>query len=393
MNAVRIAPIVMFILVACLLTWLIKNLGIVKRSADGWALGILTAETATLLLPSIFDSFLWYDSAATGYMSIIMGLLVINLCLIFIQKKPKLITEVAAYIVAALSSTFSEPTAMFMIAGLGLASLVAILKKEKKVYRFTILFCVAMIVGFLVLYFSPGSIERRATAMPAEFSMGWVFGKSFSNIVGNTVRYTTVWEAGLMLITGVYAAAIVQLNKYWKKHLKLLLTVGMVMLIVLTYGVICINNYAQDYIPYRIYTLPTFGAVVALEIIMVALKNMLPAHMAVSMGMRTVAGILIVVISLGTLLSASGYITKLALRRQLVNYRDTYTAKQRDEGNEIIYLIEAPNLVLGNAEDIYYYYPEDGSEQIIWVGKNYASYMNVADKELVLIAAPEMYYY
>lgn len=395
MNAVRVLPMVMFLAIGFLTVWLIKNTQIIKNRPAQWMAGFFTAEVATFLLPSVFDSFLWYDSAATGYMSIVLTLLIINICLVFIKKRPNLLLELPFYLIVALSATFSEPTTMFAIGGFGLISIIALFRKQKSIYRYTIPFCIALIIGFAVLYFSPGSIERRATAMPTAFSIHWVFFESIKDIARNALGHTAIWELGLLIIYCIFIASQAELTGFWKKHPKLLLLIGVISLVTLTYGTIVINNIAQDYIPYRIYTLPTFGAVFSLAIIAIGLKYIFnysffknPSSLVTTISSVCIIGVLLL-----TLLGTGNYISKLSLRRQLVNYRDVYTKQQILDGNDTIYLIEAPSLVLGNAEDIYYYWTEDEEQKIIWVGLNYANYMGATDQNLVLVAAPEMYYY
>ncbi len=384
-NAVRVFPLVAYVVLSGLSAVILWRTGLVKKLTKSIPLSMLIWGALLFCLPSIFDSFLWFDSAAAYIMSIIFALLLILQCNEFYLAKNK-----KSYVwrlglialTAFMAPLFSEPTSMLMI---GFAILFGawriVVKKDRggKLWLHIVM-CLALIGGFALLYFSPGSIERRA-ANTSEFDAKYVFVDSLSGYEMVFGMYASVAKIVLLVFVALCAAHYVDKRAFKFKYLPFVIAFGLIC----TYGVFWINNYSQGYMPYRVLTVPSICATLVLLYLAVLIVGRIKTEksaFAYSMAALGCLACVAVVWNMG------GTIRPLALRRHFYDYRDWSVKAQLESDDEVIYIPELPILLRANAEDFYYYQDENGESKMIWVAKTYIDYIGAGNKECVLVELP-----
>lgn len=140
--------------------------------------------------------------------------------------------------------------------------------------------------------------------------------------------------------------------------------------------------------PYRMLTLPIFA--ISLSIVYIFGYTFNHPKITLLLSKRLATPIIHIVSLVVIALFLRNYtyiISELAVRDNLVRYRDSYVQEQIANNNEIISVPEVPNRLIGNAED-FYYYEDNGEKKLIWVAETYAKYMSVDAKRLELVQIP-----
>lgn len=182
-NIVKISPLLLFLLLSFAIFLNLKVFNLVKNRNDTivGSVAILVAFIFIILLPSITDSLLWYDSAVSYVGSIIMALFTAAyLKSIILRGEMRPSNCIALVFLCIISQLFSEPTSAIIIVFLLLSLLYFVSREHFSVKtRLVTIALFSSILGFAILYFSPGSINRRA-ASGSGFSFYNVFVESLS---------------------------------------------------------------------------------------------------------------------------------------------------------------------------------------------------------------------
>lgn len=387
-NIVKISPLLLFLLLSFAIFLNLKVFNLVKNRNNTivGSVAILVAFIFIILLPSITDSLLWYDSAVSYVGSIIMALFTAAYLKSIILRGGEIRPSscIALVFLCIISQLFSEPTSAIIIVFLLLSLLYFVSREHFSVKtKLVTIALFSSILGFAILYFSPGSINRRV-ASGSGFSFYNVFVESLSG-------YVLIFEnisKSRFLATVILAYIISRFINKKQLYRKNALLVVILLFLACTYGVFAINNYAQDYIPYRMLTLPIFA--ISLSIVYIFGYTFSHPKITLFLSKRLATPIIHIVSLVVIALFLRNYayiISELAVRDNLVRYRDSYVQEQIANNNEIISVPEVPNRLTGNAED-FYYYEDNGEKKLIWVAETYAKYMSVDAKRLELVQIP-----
>lgn len=264
-NSVKIMPILVLLSLIASTSWTLYRFVPWKSKAVTFSIltGTLVSSAAVLLMPSTYDSYLWWTSSSIYLTSIVA--LVINICIvdILVKKSHSKVGGWLLLIPLILGQTLSEITAIVMAASAGLLLAYYLFRRNRE--RIIIFSKVlgALIIGFFLTYFSPGSITRRTSEDGS--SLGFDFMRIFVLSTRHTfelIASLSVWEVALLAVIGVFIGLLIK--RLTRKNIKRsLLVIGLIILIGI-YGSFCINNYVWYNMPLRAYTLPSFTLTVSI---------------------------------------------------------------------------------------------------------------------------------
>ena len=396
MNAIKIVPTIMYGIFVVLLAILLWNMIAEKKKySAAWSLviGALVAGATVWCAPSVFDAFLWYDSSAS-YMGSLLSLAA-NLVIMHRMASGRLGWATGVFFVAVmiLGQLFSEPTSLMSI-GISVVCLMAsVALKKRRAVRVFLLTTASLVSGFVVLYFSPGSIERRAAA--PEWNLFSILQKSFDGyniLLGNGEFW---W---LMIPALVIAVAFYTRYNVLRIRPKTAFILALGTFIASTYPVFVLSHMSQGYIPYRVFTLPTFGTVVAIVLLSICAASVMSARrLRRAAPAIMMATLFVILLTMPIFVHRTyGSLAKMVLRQQLVVTRDEQVRMQIRDKEDVIEIVRAPLLLRGNAEDFYYVSEAYGTNGRIWVLNTYLRYMGLdpeAPSDKVRIGEPPATYW
>jgi hypothetical protein len=129
-----------------------------------------------------------------------------------ITKKTLKCWQVAVLLGAlALGQGFSELSAAFMLAGSGVLWIYLLATKRWVLFRRMTLVLVALLAGFALVYFSGGSINRRAAGMAIGDSTWWaILASTPKRFVRLYMQELGWWQLGMMVSTGLLIAPLLR---------------------------------------------------------------------------------------------------------------------------------------------------------------------------------------
>ena len=273
-NSVKVMPILVLLSLIASTSWAFYRFIPWRSKALTYSIltGILVSSTAVLLMPSTYDSYLWWTSSSIYLTSIVA--LVINICIvdILVKKSHSKVGGWLLLIPLTLGQTLSEITAIVMAASAGLLLAYYLIRRNRE--RIIIFSKVlgALITGFFLTYFSPGSITRRTSEDGS--SLGFEFMRIFvlsTRHAFELIASLSVWEFALLAAIGIFIGLLIK--RLTRKNTKRsLLVIGLVILIGV-YGSFCINNYVWYNMPFRAYTLPSFTLTVSIIAFFAVITN------------------------------------------------------------------------------------------------------------------------
>lgn len=397
MTAVKIMPVILLTTLSLLIGLLIHkfinpqgSLSLVKSLL----MGLLIACVSVFCMPSMSDSFLWYDSAAS-YMSslifLVWGLYVVCDAL---SHKVTIVRLVCLVSILFLAQLASEPTSLWVIGALSLAIVVAVLMRNKKAIGVLAISLVTSLLGFATIYFSPGSIARRGDSPALELT------ESMADALSGYGIMFSEWGAWLLLAPALVMLVIwFMWQLEWRTRPLIAAVISIVIFLTTTYPVFLLSDISQDYLPYRVFTLPVFGTVVALSFMGVAISAGVIHRCNIGVHRAIFAATSLIVIGascLGMIYLSSNNIEKLIMRDRVVKMRDSSVADQKNRGVDRYEVMRAPLLLRGNAEDFYYNDEPWNLNGRIWVLNTYLTYMgideNLPHDRVVIIEPPDLYW-
>ena len=395
MHAVKIVPILLLIALFGSLFWLFKQTRLFKGEQENIrtaGVSLLITASSIMLLPSFFDTLLWLDAAAVYLGSLVMLVLDFNFLYILLFKKPVFIAKIGMVTAMTLGQTLSEPMSALMI-GLTLLGAIAMLIRKDKRRAITLIISLgSLIAGFALLYFSSGSTNRRAVAMPG-FDSEWVFVSSLHSFFNMIAE----WKWWVMLMPIIIIITMMFVNvKQIKLRSRNVLFAALGVVAVTTYPIFVINNYSQNYVPHRVMTLPVFGIIIACVILGVFLAQISTKFLGKYRHLVSMVCVAWIIICTPLIILMSvRNMEKLSLREKFVQTRNLQVDTQVRDGTYPIHIMVAPNLFRSNAEDFTYDdgpYSKGGRG---WVVNSYLKFKGIDEslpKESIdLINPPEFY--
>lgn len=371
----RIYPLISFAAFSIILALILHRSGCVAKAKNALFFSILACVTFLCACPSVFDTFLWLDSNLAHFTSIIFSLLII-LEIITLYKRPddKFFIARFVFLIATsfIAQFFSELTDILNISFLTLfCAYIFLTGRKNKNIRILLKICLpslaALVIGFLILYYSPARIARSAYNH-SSFGMQTIkeslktYRSFFSHvpllayalIALTAFSFSNCLKTSLLNIKGCFLSVLVFIATS-----------------ICSFIVIC---YAQGFAVPRTLTVTAFGfsfSAIYLLSFLIAILSKKTAHF------KTIG--LFAAFAISIILSAvfvPSYIEKIATRYHLVSQRDNTVREQIESGVDIVEVSEVPILVYGTAEDFYYYEDSESGEELpIWVAEQYIDYI------------------
>lgn len=370
-NAIKIIPILLLITLFVSISWLLYQLKLFKNNKLSiFSVSCILTISSILMLPSSFDSLLWLDASVSYLGSLACFILIINFIFLMIHKKIPLHYQIAIFLFVILSQSLIETVSIYIIAWLFLISSFLFITKRKKHLLTLLKFLISSIIGFLLVYFSYGSIKRRETS--PELNLKWIFFDSFSSFS----RMILEWKYILLFIPIIVLAGFILTNtKKINLSSKQLLLIALSIFMSATYPVFILNNIVQDYVPHRIMSLPIFATVISSFIIGISLQKSKLLKFKNNYKIFSVLLIIIVIISTPYIINNMRLrIEQTSLREHLLKVRDIDIKKQKNNGLDTYIIRELPNNLISNAEDMIY---SPNSNKLHWTVTSYLEFNGI----------------
>lgn len=392
--SVKIMPLLVYLSLIVASSWTIYRFTSLKNKPIllSILLGLSISSAVILLMPSVYDSYLWWTSSSIYLASIVTLLLTICIFDVLRREKPSKAVQALLLFVIAIGQTLSEITSAVAICLAFIALVYYLWKKQKPNIVAILKVLLALIVGFFITYFSPGSIARRQS------EDGGAIGFDFMRIFVLSTKHTfelissvSLWEVALLVLIGISLGVL--LKKVSRKNMRTTNFITLIFAFVAIYGSFCINNYVWYNMPLRALTLPSF----ALTISAITLVALLTNYVFYKFNKRSVFLVLYLLLA-AVLLSSSLYgVLKYGIPTASFMYQreEAYTAredsieKQLDSSDiRVIYIESLPIIVNSQATDLVY----GGGEQVDWYETAFRAHNNIpASIELEVIAPPYEY--
>ena len=371
----RIYPLFSFLALILILTLILLRSHLLSSPKKALFFSSVAGAAYLCCCPSVFDTFLWLDSNLAHFTSILFSLLIILEIITLTQKmdnKHFIIRFISLLLICFAAQFFSELTGIINIAFMGLfCVLLFFIRKKSKQAKLLLRIClpslIVLIVGFLILYYSPARIAR------SEYNHS-SFGKATIKESINT--FSTFFShvpllAYALIVFAAFSFSNCVKNTFLNKRGIALSLLVLIATTICSFVVIC---YAQGFAVPRTLTMTAFG----FSFSMIYILAFIIERMTKKISNFANAGFFV---SFATVLVLSAifvppYIEKIATRHYLANQRDISVREQIESGAEIVEISELPILVYGTAEDFYYFEdPESGESYPIWVADQYVDYI------------------
>lgn len=394
-HIVKLVPVFIIFAMTASLSWLVylvfkfKN----NQAINSIVSGSLMTLTSLLALPSLFDSLFWVTSSTVYMLSIIA--LVTNVCLVIVMRNKPKINKILLGIILfgmALSQSFSEPTSAVAI-GLTVVWVgYEVIKKNKNNIKLSLQVLLSLIIGFLVVFLSPGS-RLRQSSLDSRFNIAESIVKSFGYIP-SMIEQINPWVIGFILFTSLFIAV----NTKRQKRSRIPLVIASVLILLsFTIGTFFVSNSASNCCELRTLSLPTVGIVVSLTTLSVILiKLTLSSRLPLRKYLIAALVCCILMVFASSLFSATKLIVD-QIRNQsiretlvMVQKQDIKDQLSSDEAQktETIYIKAAPIITQSQAVDI----NGPGSYQTDWLISSYRSYYGIPKNyKIIYIETPDSY--
>lgn len=389
-DIVRIAPFVLFALLGASYSYLLLQFRLGIASYWYVLLGYCIAGISIFVNPSIFDSFLWYTSSTVYILA--LSVLVFNLALIFKlwHSSPSIRLIVITSLSIFLGQFINEPMSLLTIlltAGITLLALYR--KKNFRSIMASAVICAASIIGFGILYLSPGNM-KRLTAKELDTTILEALWKTLSDyqvLLNDLLTYRLVFVVFLSLIL------IMTARKYLLNNYRVIVVLGLVLCVIVPLIAPFISNYTVGVTPWRNFTISYASFFMGLPIIIATIlshkfRNIFSQkHFYVTLLFATVA----IATTAATLHQSISIIRAEALRSSAVAHRNhqVFTQLSTDNNPSVLFVTAAP-ILLERTEANDLNYTEVQSTD--WFTRGYKEFFNIPkDTEIKILPQPSTY--
>ncbi|GHU07676.1 hypothetical protein FACS189431_2630 [Alphaproteobacteria bacterium] len=374
LNADRVLPIISFIGVSLAIAYLLYQLKVLKNRVNYVVAGTLFSGLILFALPSLFDSFLWYT--ASYHFSIIFLLLdFIMMVEMMKNKRTSLVKKIIFFVIMVVGQTYNELTALVSIALFAAVFVWMLFLKKWSLWKIFVPSILALVIGFAIIYFSPGSIARRTTVPHFDFLSVFVDSLGGFQTIFSGLGLSFIL---LLLITSIF----IGWNLDGKRIKKIVVEHGVqlwqtivfvvVFLVVTTYFIFCINNYLQPYMPLRVLTMPAFGistvCLALLSFVVYKLRRQVK-HREHAACLTAVA--VLILASISVFYESYGIVRNLALRQYAVQQRNIDVQAQIKNESSDMKISSVPINLRSDAFDCFYDPSMGYKSDINWVCVTY----------------------
>lgn len=391
--SVKFMPVLVYLLLIVVSTWASYQF-IPWRGKYRLSMSIITglsvASVSIILMPSIYDSYLWWTSSSIYLMSIVMLIFYACVFHLFIKKNTSKLSQAALLLVIVIGQTLSEITSAIAISLAVVLLAYYLFKKMRHHVRNIAKILVALVIGFCLTYFSPGSIARRNS------EDGGAIGFDFMRIFILSTRHMfeligslSLWEVSLLLVIGIFIG--VSIKKISRKNIKLIIPAVLIFSFISIYGSFCINNYVWYNMPLRALTLPSFTLTLSIILLSAVLTNYLLSRYQKKIYIRVFAifTLILLGISLLGIYKLAGYsIPFMIERNEAYLTRENNIAMQLTSNPPTIKIEALPIILNSQATDLIY----GQGEQIPWYENALKGHNNIPiDTKIEVVAPPNNY--
>lgn len=390
-TAVIIGPLIEIITLVVVCSWVAYLLFSAykvtsKRTVKSLTVGTLCAFLILIYPVSLFDSLYWLTSSTVYVASLIALFFNIGLtwCLMSSNRlRPWHVTILVLSIIAG--QTFSEATSAIVIVLTGLAlsvSILLVLKKRALVPNtFSVLVPVfiASIIGFALVYLSPGSRQRQASS-GSQFDLhAMIFGSLHHTIM---FLHTLVsWQLILAIGIGMLLAAF--LRRFSRRQLFALTGIGIGLIIIPAYITFVIATYSMaTYTPLRLYSIPAAFASIGFVLTAAATWQYISQlRPGIFPRLAPVLSIILILVSYVGLFPVVRDITSAqALRASLYDMRQASIKQQLAAHTDPVHITPAP-IILNNSEAGDFSFK---NTQVPWFTDSFKQYNHITNQNIQL---------
>jgi hypothetical protein len=389
--AVTIGPLIEILLLSIVSSWLVylflsTNRVATRKITKSLIIGIASTFLIVVYPVSIFDSLYWLTSSTVYILSLIGALFNFGLIWHFVQlKKMQWWHFVVLTISIIVCQSFSEATSAVVIILIGISLFVSIyqaVRRQANNPNTTPLLAtsfIAAIVGFLLVYLSPGSRQRQATT-GSQFHLHSMLVEPVSHTVA-FIQTLFSWQ--LMIAIGIGMTLAFFLRRLPRNKVITLAITGAGLVVIPAYITFVIATYSMgDYTPLRLYSIPAAFAYIGLTLIATACWQYFQRISSVNIcGFTPIISCSLILISyFGTLPMMQDITSAQALRASLYDAREASIIHQRAAAVNTIHVTPAP-IILNQSEagDLSF---KDG--QVSWFVDSFKHYYKIGGKDLKL---------
>ncbi len=341
------------------------------------ALGLLFTIISLLSSPSLFDTYLWLTSSTVYTASMIALFFSIALAALFVRYKVNKIWKyIGLFLFIFIAQLFSEPTSVIMICMSAIFIVLSVsIIKNKNLFKVSVTFLISSILGFLTMYFSPGSHLRQINC-GSHFNLNDTLISSFFDISKLSYLFTT-YRIYFIVILALFISTL--LPKLSKKITTYSIIIILFSIFVVAYSLFVTTRYSMgSYIPFRTFSVPTaiisilfaiaIGTAISFGMYHIPIfknsKNIITSFMLITA---------VVVSSFTTLASYIPVIHAVAQRSEAYDTRALSIKEQVATQSSVIHITPLPTLLI-NTEGIDFYY---GNSQVSWFESSFRKYYSI----------------
>ena len=380
--SVQFMPIVTLFGLIAAMSWAVWRFSPMRekpRKLQVVGIGAALASLTVLLMPSLFDTYLWWTSNSVHLVGV--TLLILSCCFVDMLLREKLSWQKRVLILVALffGQLCSENVAVLTVAAAGLGMAYCWWKKLKQKKIVSIVFAV-LTAGLLALYFSPGSMARRGSEMGLGFDFSRIFLESIRHMKVFVVAIE-FWQIALILLMAALLSFVVM--KPGKKLLRKI-SLGIILVVgAALYVTFVMFGYIGHGMNYRSFTVPSMILMIGVVMLLAFWLTRVRAT-----GRQLLAVGCLAIGAVGLFGFAKYHVDFLAMRQVEERSRDASVREQVREDSPEVLIVELPVLI-DNSEAV------DITANIagrnMWFEKYFRRYYHISDEVFlpVLPMSPE----
>ena len=388
-SAIQLVPALMFLTLVAAVAYIMRRLVSFEQSpiVVSHSLATLIVAGGLVLSPSMFDSYLWLTSSTVYLGGLTFTALTFCLAFFLAERKITIRGALALALAATWAGMFTEPlTICTGIAGF-LLLVAGLLRREATLRLVGGALWLGSLLGFALIYFSPGTMARREY-YGTEISLTGIL-KNLPSDLSLFFGHSSDWGYLLIAISALSLYALSAPT--WRASLHPLRLMGLALAVFAIYFLAhtVIAKTGSPTIALRTFTNPAFAMAITSMLGLLALVRLVSPHKAKVPALLG-AGVL----ALLTLLPATSYTATTAaalnLRAEHLELRGESIAQQRAEksADEPIEFVPVRIALVSEAVDL----QPAGAPQIEWVINAISTWYGVDDvSRVVVIPEPADY--
>lgn len=363
-----------------------------------WTIVLSMVSTSLIVLSanSLYDTYLWSTSNIVYMPGIAATITILATVINMItsgHNLPIYKFAILAFLVIA-SSFFNELVDVYMIGGFLMSIIVVSIPglidsknyRKRQAQKILIVGLLSAIAGFTILYFSPGSSIRQASA-GSDFSLYQVLVAPLANIC-NFGYLFDIPRLGLIILLGACIGGAIT-SKPKPRTLVVVLSCLAIFSIGVAYVFFAIMGYAQDsYIPLRAYVVPSSVIMICAVVVASVLSKFAYCLVIEKYPAAGVRNVVMIALSIASFAVVGGFLMDeyRSLLAATVLRSNLYTSRDLDvkqaildsEDQKEIVIKSVPVLLLDTqAQDINKDSPE-------WLKKSFIDYYDIPSNRKIV---------